>query len=275
MFQNNLEITQQFIKTSFKLKYRNSILGVVWVIIKPLTMFLVQWFFFTKVILIDKGNQIEFFAIKLMLGTIIWSFIIEGITMGMNSVLEKAGIILKVNFDRTTAVVSAIGMAFVNLCINFIVFAVIYTIYMASTPDFVDHMIKFAIGLIPSIFVIFILILNLLGITLLLSPLNVKVRDLQSIIEVILNLGVWLTPVNIMVPFAKNQALSSGDWSYYNILVNNPIGWAIDACREILIYNDFTNSVPKVGLLLISGIILLSIGYMQFNKNIKRIAEYM
>ena len=91
---NYIELLSQFISTDFKLRYKNSYLGIVWIILKPLAMFGVIYLIWSNIFKMDES-----YKMGLLLGIIIMNTFSEAVLMGLTSLMSKAGIILKIKFS--------------------------------------------------------------------------------------------------------------------------------------------------------------------------------
>ena len=98
---NYIELLQEFIKTDFKLRYKNSVLGILWIILKPLATFSVIYTVWSNIMTMDGNYKME-----LLLGIMLMSFFNEGVLMGLGSLLAKSNVILKIKFPREAVVVS-------------------------------------------------------------------------------------------------------------------------------------------------------------------------
>jgi ABC-2 type transport system permease protein len=118
---NYLELLREFIKTDFKLRYKNSYLGIVWIILKPLATFAVIYVVWSNIMEMDSD-----YKMGLLLGIMIMSFFNEAVMMGMDSLLTKANIILKIRFPREITVYSAVTIALLDFIFNmvFLLFSV-------------------------------------------------------------------------------------------------------------------------------------------------------
>ena len=82
------------VSRDFKLKYRRSVLGVVWSVLNPLLMCLVYWAVFSS--LMDmRGSGIDNFAVFLMCGQLLFNFFNEATSTSMSSVLSAAPLLKK------------------------------------------------------------------------------------------------------------------------------------------------------------------------------------
>ncbi len=264
--KNTKDLLFELIKTNFKIRYNNSILGFVWVLIKPFAMFTILYFVWTAF----RGQTVENYQVKLLLGIILYTFVNEGIIFGMNGLLDKAHIILKVNFPREIAVLSSVGMAVINLSINLIIF-IVFSFFNPVHPSI--------IGVLYFFFVISIFILMVYGFNLFLSILLIRLRDLQHIFELFFQLLFWGTP--IFYEIGTNPGQIGGKMG--NLVSLNPLGWLIDISREALIYGKIANltiwgyevsSLSIMLILLIMSMLLIFFGKIYFQNQVKKVAEY-
>ena len=94
---NHRDLLFELIRTNFKLRYNNSILGFLWVLMKPFLYFLMLFIVFTAF----RGGEVSAqYGANLLLGIIVYTLVNEGIIFGMHALTDLAGVILKVNFPR-------------------------------------------------------------------------------------------------------------------------------------------------------------------------------
>lgn len=251
---NYLELLKEFIKTDFQLRYKNSYLGLIWIVLKPLALFGVIYTVFSNIMSMDDD-----YMMSLLLGIMFITFFSEGIMMGLGSLMAKAGIILKIKFPREIVVFSSVTIAFMDFLFNMIVFA-IFTIF---TPVVIT---------LPSILLflaaIFSLYLLILGASLFLSIMFIKLRDIHNLMQVILQLFFWATPI-----YYKLEMLPE---NMQKIILLNPLTTILIAVRKGLItgnevgIQDFINLAP---IALICVVILLA-GILFFRNKVIKIAEF-
>ena len=247
------DLLKELVKTRFKLRYNNSILGFVWVLMKPMLNFLILYFIFTA---FRSGGHDPSYAANLFIGLILFYFFQESITFGMNSLMDMANIILKINFPRNIAVISALMMAVVNFAINFLVIIVL-TLVLGFRPNFT--------GIVYFLFVVGLIFLLAYSITQFLSIIFVKVRDLTNIVELAFQLLFWGSAIFYNL---DDMGGTTGQ-----VIRLNPLAILIDAARKSFVFGEITHIKE---ILLISGVtlILLFIGRWFFNRNIRKIAEF-
>ena len=107
------------VSRDFKLKYRRSVLGVVWSVLNPLLMCLVYWAVFSS--LMDmRGSGIDNFPVFLMCGQLLFNFFNEATSSGMSSVLSAAPLLKKVYIPKYIFPLEKCCFAMVNCLFSFV-----------------------------------------------------------------------------------------------------------------------------------------------------------
>jgi len=204
-------------KTDLKMRYQGSWLGAIWVFLKPFCLFLVLNFVFSHLFFKNTPN----YSIRLLVGLILWSFFAEATTVGMGSILSKGHILKKIFIPKWIIILSATihsALAFFfNLLILFIFLLFYYHIYPS-----ILHLLFFGIYL-----------LLIYGISLFFSfitaPLFVRIRDLNQIWEVLLQVLFYSSP--IIYPMSLIPV------NIQSVLYLNPMTLLIEHSRVALIDN--------------------------------------
>lgn len=254
---NTRDLIAQFVKTEFKLKYNNSVLGFVWVLIKPLVIFFILYLVMSKVFV---NTTIKDYPLYLLLGTIISGHFSEATTAGVNALLNKQNLILKVNFPRYIVIISAMLLPAINFCINLVIYFIVSVVFFGVVPGFLQ-----ILWFLVAYFMLFTL---MLGFSLFTSIWNVKLRDIGSIWELGLQLIFWLTPVFYDLTIIKEKSQIVGRI----IGEANPVSVFLQITRSAFIDGQITRPVLLGGWLL-GSVIFATAGYFYFRKNVKRIAE--
>lgn len=234
------------------MRYQNSFLGILWVLIKPYATFLVMYLVWTRII----DNSIPNFAQYLLIGIVFYNFFNELILLGQNALLEKAHIILKVNFSRQVVILSSLITALINFLINLILVIIILII-----SDFTLRLDLF----IYFLFVVLVTFLFGLGISLYSSVLTIRFRDLKNIFELGLFLLYWVTPI-----FYTLDSNFISD-KFASIIGLNPLGIIIDQARFGMgVYGEFDTRILLVFAL---SLTLVVSGWFYFRSQVRKIAE--
>lgn len=230
-----------------KLKYRNSVLGFFWSFLNPILQLLV----YTLVFKYFMKNSIHNFTVYLLCGLLPWQFFQTSVQASTGSIISNANLIKKAYFPREILPLSLIFSNFVNFIITLIIlfFAVIIT----HTP--------IGIPLIELPLVLILLLLLTIGLSLILSSLNVLYRDIQHFVEVIFMLWFYLTPIVYNL-----NTMNTGKLAKYKFLLNfNPMKLITDCVKDNLYSNSFADP-KKLLVVAILDLILIVGGLFLFRK---------
>ncbi len=182
-YQYSWTLLKELVKTEFKLRYKGSVLGMLWSALKPFLLFLIMYVVFVH--FLRFGQDLPHFAVSLLLGTVLWNFFNEATNHGMRSIVQRGDILRKINIPKYIIPLATTCSALINLTINLVI-VFIFTFLNGVKPSL-------------SMFLIFPIILELfifsLGVSLLLSSLYVKYRDISHLWEVFLQGAFYATPI--------------------------------------------------------------------------------
>ena len=208
----------QLAKNDFKKKYAGSYLGIVWAFVQPVVTVMVYWFVFGMIR--SSSPRPVPFVLWLIAGLIPWFFFQDGLINGTNALLEYNYLVKKVVFRiDILPMVKVVSAVFVHLF--FILVALILYTAMGCYPT------VYTIQVIYYTFCIFVLVL---GITYMTSSVVVFFRDLTQVINIALQVGVWMTPIMwSMEDLGITGILAS-------ILKLNPMFYIVQGYRDAFIY---------------------------------------
>lgn len=254
--RNSFDLWLELVKTSFKMRYQNSILGFLWVLIKPYAMFGIMYLIFSSIIRANVDN----YAVYLLCGVIFITFVNELLVLGQMSLLERANIILKVQFPRYIAILSALTSAVINLFINLILIFII-AFFLGINMTFISFS-----------WLMFVVLITLtwgLGIAFVTSVLTVYIRDLKNIIELALFMMQYATPVFYDV---NDPNLIGSDLIRKGIQWN-PLTMLMNQFRAgIGVYGEI--DVTAMLIFLGTGVIFSLVAYAYFKSSVKKVAEF-
>lgn len=176
------ELVLHLSRTDIKVKYKNSALGLLWSMVNPL-MQLGIFFFVFQVVL---KNGIPNFVIYLFSGLLVWYFFQGAIVTSTGIIVERAGIVKKVSFPREILALSTVGAQVVYFAMQLIPMA-IFLIALRADPDWSMA------GLVVLAMVALLVLTCALSV--LLSAINVRARDMRHLIEVAMQAWFWFTPI--------------------------------------------------------------------------------
>jgi lipopolysaccharide transport system permease protein len=247
---NNLHIITELVKSEFKLRYRGSILGYLWTLIKPLLLFGVIYLVFS----VFMRTPIANYQLYLLLGIIIWTFFSEATSVGLQSLLNNRDLITKIYFPRANIVLASVISSALTLLLNLIVFIIFY---LASGFSLHFNQIIF-------LFYLVLLVIFTAAISLLLSILFTRYHDLKHIWEVLLQICFWLTPI-VYDPLFIPEA-------YRFFLSLNPLAKMLSYSRNLFFYGT-TPELLKLASLTIFCLGFFAVTYGIFRSQESKIAE--
>ncbi|HEL1980079.1 TPA: ABC transporter permease [Streptococcus suis] len=263
--RENQILLKEMVKTDFKLRYQGSLIGHLWSILKPLLLFTIMYLVFVRFLRFDDGTP--HYAVGLLLGMVTWNFFTEATNMGMMSIVSRGDLLRKLHFSKEIIVFSSVAGAAINYAINLVVvlvFALISGVQFTWT------------SLI--IFPLFVeLVLLATGVAFILSSLFVRFRDIGPIWEVVLQAGLYATPIIYSLTFI----IQRGQTNVAKIMMLNPIAQIIQDLRHFLIFSgsmtirDLISNPFIIVIPYLLPIVVFALGYIIFNKNAKRFAEIL
>ncbi|MFN4000512.1 ABC transporter permease [Microcella sp.] len=178
------ELLGLLVRRELKARYKDSSLGFLWSLIKPLTMLLIYFVAIGQ--FLGAARAIPDFAIFVYAGLTLWALYSEIVVTGTQSILSNAGLIKKVYLPREIFPLAATGSAFVNFGVQFLIL-IVAVVALGQFP------ISWNLLYIP----VAVAIAAVYGIALalLLSAVNVYLRDIQYLVEVGLLVFFWASPI--------------------------------------------------------------------------------
>lgn len=245
-----------------KVRYKNSLLGILWSLLNPLLMMLVYTVLFTILI---PNNAINYYPVFILVGLVPWNFLSGTLTSGTVSITSSGPLIKKVYFPRILLPTAALLSNFVNFLLAFLVLLV--------------FLFTSGIGLtVHALWVPVILLVQLifmLGLSLILSTLHTFYRDVMMILNVAILAWFFLTPV--FYPFERlgGQPQTVLGITFIPAQVMrwlNPMASIIDGYRTVLWGNldnqGHPGSMDPIFLLrtFVTAVLVFVIGYLVFSR---------
>lgn len=217
--KQNRALLAELVRTDFKLRYQGSILGYAWSLLRPLLLFLILYIVFVKFLKIGAG--VPHYPVYLLLGIVIWNFFNEMTVQSLGSIVGRGDLIRKIRIPRWLIVFSSSLSALINLLLNLVVIVLFMVL---------NH-----VELLATIFWLPIILLEVylfaLGLSLFLSAMFVKFRDIGYIWEVVLQAGFYLTPILYPLTLITNLTLQK-------LILLNPLAQAIQDARYAAVTHE-------------------------------------
>ncbi|WP_455795952.1 ABC transporter permease [Clostridium butyricum] len=214
---SNKKLIWSLSKNDFKTKYAGSYLGIIWAFIQPIVTILVYWFVFEFGLKAGAPVPNVPFIVWFMTGLIPWFFFQDALLNGTNCMQEYSYLVKKVLFKISILpVVKIISALFVHLV--FIGFLFFVTSIYGFYPT------KYTVQLIYYSFCTFCLSLVLSYAT---CAIVIFFRDLGQIINILLQVGMWLTPIMWSYTIMPEK--------YQWVLKINPMYYIVEGYRDTVI----------------------------------------
>lgn len=227
-----------------KIRYRHVLLGIIWAIVQPLFMALVFTGVLHTGLKVPTGDTPVF--LYFLSGIIVWNFFSQSVIFSTTSMLANAHIIRKVYFPRLAVPLAAIFTKLIDFVIDLIFFTVVALVY----KFIFNHNINIG-GIWLALFLAFpVLAIFTTSVSIFLSGLNVRFRDVRNFIPYFIQIMFFLTPV-IYTTKAGNYPLLK------TILELNPLNFCIEIFRSNITSETFQLiTIPWI------TVVLLIISYM-------------
>ena len=252
--ENYRELVMRIAKTDFKLRYHGSVLGYVWVILKPLLMFTILNFVFSSLFNF-RNSGTPYYPLELLTALLLFQFFSEATMTGLTSLVTKAQLVTKIYVPRWTIVLGSTMNAMFIFGMNLIVLALFF-VYYQKMPT-IEGIVMF---------IVYSILLYILAVafSFLTAPFYVRFRDLSTIWEVCLSVLMYASP--IIYPLVTLPA------KYRQIILLNPLAYIINYSKEGLINGNFTTFWHFMAMF--AGICLAGvIAFFVFKKYEKTVAE--
>ncbi len=220
LYQNR-RLVWKLAKNDFKTRYAGSYLGIVWAFVQPVITVLLYWFVFTVALpsraVAIKGDLEVPYILWLIAGIVPWFFFSEALSNGTNALLEYNYLVKKVVFKISILpIIKIISALFVHAF--FIMFSLILFVCYGYYPDL------YTLQIFYYSFCMFVFVLGLCYVT---CSIIIFFRDLGQIISIILQVGIWATPIlwNITNLSPKLRV----------IFKLNPMNYIVEGYRNALI----------------------------------------
>lgn len=239
-------------KKEVTLKYKRTVLGVVWSLLNPLLLTLVMLIAFS----VFMRFQMEGYSFFLLSGLFPWNWFSASVTLSTGALISNVNLIKRIRVPRSFFVIAIVLSQLVNFLFAFPILIAIGYAYGGGLG--VNWLIGIPILIVSQFMVT-------LGLCLAVSMLNAYFRDMEYIAGVFVGLLFWMTPIIFpleMVPEA-----------YRTYLALNPLAYLMSSWRDIFLHNNL--NWGHLGIAVVSACIFLLIGIAVFQKLGKRLDEVL
>jgi ABC-2 type transport system permease protein len=215
------ETLVNLVRKELKVKYTASVLGAVWSLLNPV-VFLAVFSFVTKVL----GPGMDDFPVYLLSGLLAWNLFSVSLNAGAQSVISNANLVKKVYFPREILPIATVGVALVDFVLQsavFFAFLIVFAYWFDLST----------LWLYPIAFVALLLFTT--SVTLWVSSMNVRYRDVQHLIGLALLVWFWMTPIVYSGGVVHAEIGDSWLWTVYLL---NPVTWVVMGFQAALYHSS-------------------------------------
>lgn len=208
----------------FKLKYRESVLGYLWTLLKPLALFSILYVVFGHFFKLRHG--LGNYPIYLLAGIVLWTFFADATTTTMVSLVDRGALMRKMYFPRLIVPISTTVTATMTLVINLL--AIVGFLAWKGIVPRPDWLL-----IVPLLFELYVFSF---GVALLLASAYVRFRDMLPVWELVSQVLFYATPIIYpltLVPYHDVRVLQ----------MLNPFGQILEDVRRIVLYKDAPGSI--------------------------------
>lgn len=234
-------LLKELVVNDIKIKYRRSVLGILWSVLHPLLMMIVLTLVFSNLFKSDIPN----FPVYVFTGRLVWDLFFQSTVSSMSSVTSNAALIKKVYIPKYIFPLARCFSALVNTSFSFVaLLLVMLVVKVEITP---------VLLLLP--LAVFYIFLFATGLSLLLSAYTVFFKDLTYLYEVFTTAWMYFTPI-----FYPTTVLPE---KYQFIFAINPLYYLVDYFRDIVMFSTFPSMKDNLICLSI-GVVAFIIGFYSF-----------
>ena len=237
-------LLSELVARDIKIKYRRSVLGVLWTLLNPLCMMIILSIVFSSIFKFDVEN----FPLYVLSGQVIFNFFNDSTTSSMSAIISSASLIKKVYVPKYLFVLSRVMSSFINLMASF---TALLLVMVATRAEL--HWTVF-LSVIPLAMVV----LFSFGVGMFLAAITVRFRDVIHLYSVFTTGLLYLTPV--IYPMAALPDVVK------TIVMINPLTNYLLMSRDVM-FNNTLPSVFSVLLGIAEAALALALGLYVFYKN--------
>jgi ABC-2 type transport system permease protein len=214
------ELLALLVRRELKARYKDSSLGILWSLVRPLAQLLIYYFAVGQIL--GVARNIPGFAIFVFVGLTAWTLFTEIVSAGTTSIVNNSGLVKKVYVPREIFPLSSVGGALFNFFVQLVIL-VVATVAFGQAP--------WNVNLLYAPLSVCILVVFGTALAIVLSAVNVYLRDVQHFVEVALLILFWASPIVYSYKFVADAL--QGNW-LEQIYLANPITIAVLGMQKAL-----------------------------------------
>lgn len=264
----------QLVLRDLKVRYKNSALGFFWSLFNPLLQVATITIVVKYIMRVDIPN----YSAYLLVAFLPWQYVLNGLLDSSDVLVHHREMIKKVPFPREVLPLSCVAsnlIHFLLAMIIFIVYVLVYWIFFNGSPIRVTFLMFPILVILQTILMV--------GISLFVCSVNAFFEDTKYILQALLNIGFYLTPIMYPVELVQNKLPENYQW-VYKLYMLNPFATLMDSYRKLLlppfkghVAGNMVTSLPfdygNFAICVVICVLVCYLGYSYFNKKKDYFAE--
>ena len=251
------------VRREIRAKYKDSALGLIWSLVRPLIMLGIYYFVIGKVL--GAARMVDNYAIFMYTGLAIWSLFQEAVSSGTGSILSNSGIIKKTYLPREIFPLTSIGAALFNFAIQLVIVVVAALIFGGFRPSV--NVVNFPLAVL-------VIVVWATALSFFLSAMNVYLRDVQYLVEVVLMIMFYASPIIYPLTLAEPHFSNA----LLQVYLLNPVTLSVMGMQGVLWRTTTVYPWPsyldlRLLAVLIVGLIVMAIGQRVFHRLQRNFAQ--
>ncbi len=234
-----------------KVRYKQTVMGVAWAVLQPLTMIAIFSIIFGKLAKIPSDGYP--YPVFVFSGLLAWNFFSTSVSSSGLSLVNASNLVSKVYFPRIIVPIASIGVSMVDFLISAVLLVLLMLFYSQSISWSILYLPFFLAGLI----------FLSMGLGSWLSAVTVTYRDFRYVIAYLMQIWMYITPVLYPVSFVPEK------WQW--ILYLNPMYAWINGIRASFLGQPIDVFGTIISLAL--TIVIFIVGMLYFEKTQRRFAD--
>lgn len=222
-----LDLLRLMSVTEFKRVYFGTVLGYLWSLVRPLMLFAVLLFVFTKIFKV--GSDLPYYPVLLLLGIVLFTFFQESTQNSVSSVVAQEGVVRKTQFPRLVIPLAVVLTALFNLGLNLVV-VFGFILAWGVDPTWTWLLLPLAVALI---------FVFAAAVSMALSVLYVRFRDVLIIWTVAAQVLFYATPVLYPIEYVPS--------AYHQLIFLNPLAPIFEQVRVWMLEPNAPTAIDVVG----------------------------
>jgi len=238
-----------------KVRYKQTVLGILWVLLQPLLSMVIFTVFFGNFAHIPSDGLP--YPVFVLLGLVFWGSFSGALSRASTAFIDNESLVKKVYFPREILPFSTVVTAFADFLVSLALFFIVAIVYHVPFNLAFFGMILLALVITT---------LTSAGLGLLVASINIKYRDVRYIIPYFLQLMIFVTPVIYPLSIVRP--------SFQFILALNPMAGVINSLRSVLTTGAVADPTHLI-ISLVSAVVLFIVGMLYFRRTERFFADIL